>query len=75
VLFDARELAENLRLALVSRRSIDRAIGIVMAKAGLDQDQAFDLLVKASQQANVKLRDLATDMVHKAGQASRGDRD
>lgn len=46
-----------------SRAVIEQAKGIVMAQSKVGADTAFDLLVKASQRENRKLRDLAADIV------------
>jgi GAF domain-containing protein len=52
-------LADNLEKALTSRAVIDQAKGIVMARLGVNADDAFARLVKVSSRLNVKLRDLA----------------
>ncbi|PKV96911.1 GAF domain-containing protein [Amycolatopsis echigonensis] len=49
----------QLRQALDSRDVIGQAKGIIMARRGLDADEAFDLLRRTSQQLNVKLVHLA----------------
>ncbi|WP_200863077.1 GAF and ANTAR domain-containing protein [Amycolatopsis orientalis] len=49
----------QLRRALDSRDVIGQAKGIIMARRGLDADEAFDLLRRTSQQLNVKLVHLA----------------
>jgi GAF domain-containing protein len=59
----ARELAEQLREALVSRAVIDQAKGILMAARGLTAEQAFAVLIEQSQRENVKVRDLASRFV------------
>lgn len=56
--------AEHLRIALRSRDVISMAKGILMARQDLGEDQAFDILRRASQRANVKLRVLAERVVH-----------
>lgn len=66
VFSDARELNENLNQALASRATIDYAIGLVMARGGRSPEEAFDVLVRASQRENRKLRDIAADMVGRA---------
>jgi GAF domain-containing protein len=67
------EVIENLRTALTSRSTIDQAIGILMAQQRCDAGVAFDLLRKASQGRNTKLRDVAALIV--AGVAANGDAD
>ena len=49
--------------AMTTRRVIDVAIGIVMQRDGTDADTAFGMLRKASQHRNVKLRDVAAEVV------------
>ena len=49
--------------AMTTRRVIDVAIGIVMQKESTDADTAFGMLRKASQHRNVKLRDVAAEVV------------
>lgn len=57
------ELISTLRVALRSRSGIDQAIGILMAQQRCDAPTAFDLLRSASQSRNVKLRDVAAQIV------------
>jgi GAF domain-containing protein len=55
-----RELeAEQLRHAVDSRDVIGQAKGILMARRHLSATEAFDVLRRTSQDANIKLRDLA----------------
>jgi GAF domain-containing protein len=54
-----RDLAANLEKALTSRAVIDQAKGVLMARFGIDADDAFARLVALSNRLNVKLRDLA----------------
>lgn len=62
---ESRELNENLRQALASRSTIDYAIGIVMAGGGQDPDEAFQVLVRASQREHRKLRAVAAELVER----------
>ena len=55
--------AANLRIALTSRSTIDNAVGILMGQQQCTAEEAFDLLRRASQHRNVKLRELATQIV------------
>jgi transcriptional regulator with GAF, ATPase, and Fis domain len=64
---EARDLARQLEQALVSRAVIDQAIGIVMAESRCDADQAFATLTRASNNRNMKLRDLASEIVLRVG--------
>ncbi len=54
---------DALMSALESRSEIGIAIGILMTRSGLGRDDAFDLLVRASQRENRKLRDIAAQIV------------
>jgi AmiR/NasT family two-component response regulator len=55
----ARDLAEAMR----SRAVIEQAKGILMADSRIGADAAFEELVRRSQNANVKLRDIARRLV------------
>ena len=59
------EMADNLRIAMASRATIEQAKGILMARGGITPDQAFEMLVRASQRENRKLRDVATELVER----------
>jgi GAF domain-containing protein len=54
---------ENLGQALASREVIGQAQGILMERERITADQAFDLLRRASQHLNVKLRAIAQQLV------------
>jgi transcriptional regulator with GAF, ATPase, and Fis domain len=56
----------NLRIALTSRSVIDQAIGILVAQQQCSVEDAFALLRQASQGRNVKLRDVAAEVVASA---------
>jgi GAF domain-containing protein len=57
------ELIRNLRVALNTRSSIDTAIGILMGQQRCDAKTAFALLRATSQRRNLKLRDVAAQVV------------
>ena len=61
---EARRRIENLETALQSNRRIGVAIGILMSRHGLSEDDAFALLAEASQLTNRKLRDIAEEVVY-----------
>jgi transcriptional regulator with GAF, ATPase, and Fis domain len=63
----ARDLAAQLEQALHSRAVIDHAIGIVMAESHCTADAAFATLSRASNNRNMKLRDLAHEIVTRVG--------
>ncbi|WP_420451305.1 ANTAR domain-containing protein [Ilumatobacter sp.] len=56
-------LVDQLNEALASRDLIGQSKGILMANLSLGPDQAFDVLRRESQNRNVKLRDLAEQVV------------
>jgi hypothetical protein len=58
----ARDKAANLRNALESNREIGVAMGILMQRHRLTREQAFDVLRVASQDANRKVADIATEV-------------
>ena len=53
----------RLQARLKSMPVIEQAKGIIMAQSGWPEDQAFDALRRASQRENIKLRDLAAQIV------------
>jgi GAF domain-containing protein len=59
---DVRQ-AENLRNALVTRELVGQAQGILMERERITAEQAFDILRRASQHLNIKLREVAQDVV------------
>ena len=54
---------ENLQAAMVTREMIGQAQGILMERERITPDQAFDILRRASQHLNMKLRDIAQHLV------------
>ena len=61
----AFDQATNLTLAMEHRAEIEQAKGILMVTQHCSPDAAFDLLRRASQRENRKLRDIAADLVRK----------
>ncbi|MDQ1627905.1 MAG: hypothetical protein QOI54_1649 [Actinomycetota bacterium] len=59
VVIDAARQQEHLRAAIASRQVIGEAIGILRAQSSLNSQQAFQMLSRASQRTNIKLRELA----------------
>ncbi len=59
----ANQLNEQLRLAVASREIIGEAKGIIMERQACTRDEAFDVLRRASQRENRKLREVAEDLV------------
>ncbi|HEX8771869.1 MAG TPA: GAF and ANTAR domain-containing protein [Acidimicrobiales bacterium] len=62
-LLSATELNHQMREAVASREIIGEAKGIIMERQGCTRDEAFDVLRRASQRENRKLRDLAEELV------------
>ena len=56
--------AEHLEKALASNRRIGMAIGILMSRRQLTEQEAFDCLRIESQRRNVKLRDIAETVIY-----------
>jgi GAF domain-containing protein len=61
-----RTLAEQLQTAMESRAVIEQAKGVLMGQRHCTADEAFDILVKLSQQSNRKLREVAQALVDSA---------
>ena len=57
------QTTDSLRHAVRTRQVIGEATGILMERHRIDSAAAFDLLVRASQNLNVKLRDVAEHVV------------
>ena len=59
------EHGEDMQDALESSRTIGVALGILMGQSTVSRADAFQILSKASQRSNVKLRDLAEQIVER----------
>jgi transcriptional regulator with GAF, ATPase, and Fis domain len=64
---------EQMEEALQSRDLIGQAKGILMAREGITADQAFDMLRRASQRLNVKLRDVAGSIIDRSAAPAGGE--
>lgn len=60
------DLIDQLRTSLASRAVIDQAVGVIMGQERCTQHKAFAALRTASQNRNVKLRDIAREVVANA---------
>jgi ANTAR domain/GAF domain len=60
---DDEERAANLHAALATREVIGQAQGILIERERITGDQAFDILRRASQHLNLKLREVAQSLV------------
>ena len=68
-----RSLVESqLSAALASRTTIGQAVGIVMERYGMTEERAFAYLSRLSQSSNLKLRDVATDLVQEVADKADG---
>jgi two-component system, response regulator PdtaR len=63
-----REEAESLQEALAARKVIERAKGLLMAKEGLTEDEAFSRLRRASQASQRPLKVIAEAVVATLGE-------
>lgn len=60
---DQAEINEDLKTALASRAVIDQAMGVIMAENRCSSEEAFRILRSASQNRNLKLRDIAATLI------------
>lgn len=58
-----RESERDLRAAMESRTVIDLAVGVIMGQNRCSQDEAVGILKTASNHRNVKLRELAEELI------------
>jgi GAF domain-containing protein len=68
--WDAHQLSQNLATAMQSRAVIEQAKGILMGVQRCSADEAFEILVRASQRENRKLREIASDLVGRSQQSA-----
>jgi GAF domain-containing protein len=66
LLAGARDRAGQLQQAMESRAVIDQAIGIIRSRLGVSSELAFGRLVRMSQKENIKLREVAAQLVEEA---------
>lgn len=53
----------QLNETIASRKTIGQALGILMERYQIDEDRAFQFLIRASQTGNIKLRAVAEELV------------
>jgi transcriptional regulator with GAF, ATPase, and Fis domain len=63
---ESAQLARNLAVAMANRSVIEQTKGIIMLRRACGEDEAFDYLRRASQLYNIKVRDLAREIVEHA---------
>jgi AmiR/NasT family two-component response regulator len=64
VAWSTARVIDNLRKGMQTRELIGEAVGILMARQDLSETEAFEVLKRASQRLNVKLRLVAEGVVH-----------
>jgi hypothetical protein len=64
-----RRAAETLRAGLASNREIGKAVGLMMAFHKIGDEEAFGMLRSASQEMNIKLVEVARQVVQHHNQA------
>jgi AmiR/NasT family two-component response regulator len=62
-LADQTRMSDDLHAALTSRAVIDQATGIIMGQQRCGAAAAFDILRRASRNRNIKVRELAAEIV------------
>jgi hypothetical protein len=62
------EDAASLRRGLLSNREIGKAVGMLMMLHDMSENEAFDLLRRHSQGLNIKLADVAREVINQRGQ-------
>lgn len=67
----SERMAWQLESALESRSTISQAVGVIMSENRCDADEAFRILRAASQNRNIKLRDLARQIITSVDQTLR----
>jgi GAF domain-containing protein len=60
---DAQQLSAQLKVALTSRDVIGQAKGVLMAQGAAGEEAAFRMLVSASQRSNVKVHEVAGEII------------
>jgi GAF domain-containing protein len=62
----SRERADSLRRGLESNREVGKAIGLLMSAHQIGSEDAFELLRKASNDMNMKLTEVAREVIENA---------
>jgi hypothetical protein len=65
----AREVDEAVRRSAMSRGAIEQTKGVLMAALGVDETTAFEMLRRHSQNANIKVRELAHTLLASLAEA------
>ncbi|GAA0925439.1 GAF and ANTAR domain-containing protein [Streptomyces asiaticus] len=67
VAFSSARTADQLQQAIQTRHTIGEAMGILMERLKITEDDAFALIRRVSQERNVKLRDIARQICESGG--------
>jgi len=70
--WEAHQLSLDLTEAMKSRATIEQAKGVLMAAQRCGPEDAFQVLVRASQRENRKLREIAEEIVVRTAEPRRG---
>ena len=63
---------DNLNVALTTRGLVGQAVGLTMARFQIPSERAFAFLVRASSTSNIKVRDIAAEIVTQADEQYLG---
>jgi len=69
------EDVSTLRRGLLSNREIGKAVGMLMMLHGVDEQEAFNVLRRYSQDLNIKLADVARSVIENRGKPLFGEGD
>jgi transcriptional regulator with GAF, ATPase, and Fis domain len=69
------EDVSTLRRGLLSNREIGKAVGMLMMLHGVDEQEAFSVLRRYSQDLNIKLADVARSVIESRGKPRFGEPD
>jgi len=69
---ELEEIVDGLTKRLESQAPIEQAKGIIIAQTRCTPEQAFEILRRASQRSNTKLRLLALDLVARTSRSEAG---
>jgi transcriptional regulator with GAF, ATPase, and Fis domain len=67
------EDVSTLRRGLLSNREIGKAVGMLMMLYGVDEQEAFNVLRRYSQELNIKLADVARSVIDSRGKPMFGE--
>jgi two-component system, response regulator PdtaR len=72
-LAELRKTRDQLQTALDQERDVSIAIGIIIARMGLNRPDAFEFLRRAARSGRRKLADVARDLIESRGAALKAD--